>query len=228
LYPNRCVFCGEELENPEADCCQLCYNKVDIIKSNYCKKCGKLHGDLGFYCFDCSKGDHNFVSGRAMLVYNSFVKKSLFGLKFFNQTWIGKVYGRWLAEYYADSDLPIVDFIIPVPLHYTRYLKRGYNQAELLAKTFCDETGIKLLPKGLQRKGHTKAQKDLSNKQRQVNMIHAFRVNVRYKKLLEGKRVLLIDDIYTTGATIDTCAGELLQSGAKEVFFLTVAIGNGL
>lgn len=163
-----------------------------------------------------------------MFVYEDLIKKSLFGLKFFKQTWIGKVFGKLLAEYYATIDFEVVNLVIPVPLHWLRYYKRGYNQAEVIATSFCKNTGLPLGKHILRRCRHTRPQKELTDQERMQNLMNAFSINARQKKQIRGKKILLIDDIYTTGTTIDYCSKLLYENGAESVSFLTIAIGNGM
>lgn len=163
-----------------------------------------------------------------MFVYDEYLKKSLFGLKFFKQTWIGYEYGKLLGDYYIDNDLTEVDLIIPVPLHRFRYIERGFNQAEIIANELSKVIDKPVLAKCLRRSKNTKPQKDLSDKQRPLNMLKAFKVNNKYSDKINSKKILLVDDIYTTGATMDGCAKVLLDNGAREVYFVTVAIGDGL
>ncbi len=226
LYPKKCVFCQKEIKDNEADCCEICYNKIEKISDTYCTKCGKKHEVDEELCFDCKRMEHFFTNGRGMYVYEGVIKKSLFGLKFFKHTWIGHKYGKLLAKFYMENQLWEVDLVIPVPLHKGRYIERGYNQAEIITKAFCKE---KLLPyntKILRRIKATTPQKDLTDINRQKNMIKAFKVTD--KSVINNKKILLIDDIYTTGATIDGCAKVLLECGADKIYFLTIAIGKGL
>jgi len=226
LYPHKCVFCKEEIVEVEAECCEVCYNQVEIINECHCPKCGKKREVINELCYDCQVKKHYFNYGRGMFVYNTTVKKSLFGLKFFKHTWIGYVFGKLLAEFYIEENFNKVDMVIPVPLHYYRYLERGYNQAEILTKEFSNVTKIPMELKVLKRFRKTAPQKNLTDRQRCVNTLEAFRVY--NEKRIVGKRILLIDDIYTTGSTIDGCAKALIEKGAKEIYFLTVAIGDGL
>jgi len=203
-------------------------------------KCGKIREKQGLLCHDCQRVQHYFSKGRSFLVYDGFSKKSLLGLKFFGKTWVGKRYGRLLAEFYIKEKLWDFDYIIPVPLHYTRFLRRGYNQAEIIATSFLREVKKHeeewvineqkkqktMLRKVLMRRKHTKPQKTLSDIERYNNMMEAF--YIRNKFLIRDKVILLLDDIYTTGATVDGCARILLDNGARDVFVLTVAIGKGI
>lgn len=213
---------------PSGQCCEKCFQNVNIIETSFCPKCGKIREGASSICYDCRTKSHYFVSGRGMFVYNEFLKKSLFGLKFFKHTWIGAEYGKLLGDYYIQQGLPDVDLIIPIPLHMIRYLERGYNQAEIIACELARSINKPIYANCLKRNKNTKPQKDLSDKQRPLNMLKAFRVKAKYSDKIKNKKILLIDDIYTTGATIDGCAKVLLENGAHEVYFLTVAIGDGL
>lgn len=228
LYPTKCVVCGKRLENQTAEICDICYNELTIIEEFACPKCGKHRKKSGNLCFDCKKENHLFNAGRGMLVYNTLTKKSLSGLKFFGYTWIGKIYGKLLAEYFQKWCHYPVDFVIPVPIHWTRYVQRGYNQAEVIAYSFSIYSQLDILPKGLKRIRHTKPQKELNEQERIQNLSLAFKVNKKYISDIQGKNVLIIDDIYTTGSTIDGCTKALRQAGASQVYFLTVAIGDGI
>lgn len=225
LYPKRCIGCYGLLEDEEADCCQLCYNEFKIITKGYCEKCGKLHEREEAICFDCRKVSHSFEAGRGVFVYEGLIKKSLFGLKFFKHTWLGYGFGRILAGYYRQENLWNVDLIVPVPLHLFRFMERGYNQAEIIAKNLGQDLKIPCNSRILSRAKVTRPQKDLTDDERFHNLKLAFKVKNREE--IVGKKILLIDDIYTTGATIDSCAKALLDEGASKVYFLTLAIGRG-
>lgn len=225
LFPSRCICCREILEEPEADCCNVCYNELRMINQNYCQKCGKLHETKGDLCFDCRRNRHYFTQGRGVFVYEEPIKSSLFGLKFFKATWIGEKCGEILADYYQEEGLWDIDLVVPVPLHWYRFIGRGYNQAEIIVRSFSKRLRLPLDDKVLCRKKMTLPQKDLTDEERVRNLELAFRV--KNQEVIQGKRILLVDDIYTTGSTIDSCAKVLLECGAIEVYFLTVAIGKG-
>jgi competence protein ComFC len=163
-----------------------------------------------------------------MFVYEGKVKKSLFALKFFNQTWIGLSFGKLLAEFYKEQGLPDVDLVIPIPLHFFRRLHRGYNQAEIIGKSFCKYTHYTYASTCIRRHKWTKPQKDLSDVERVWNMENAFSLKKNAENAIKGKKILLIDDIYTTGTTMDSCSKLLYEFGAVKVFCSTIAIGNGI
>lgn len=217
-----------ELSEPTGQCCEKCFQNVNIIETSWCPKCGKIRERSSSLCYDCRTRSHYFVSGRGMFVYNDALKKSLFGLKFFKHTWIGKEYGKLLGDYYTQQHLPDIDLIMPIPLHSIRYIERGFNQAEIIASYLAMTIDKPMYNNYIKRSKNTKPQKDLSDKQRPLNMLKAFKVNQRHIDKIKDKKILLVDDIYTTGATMDGCAKVLLENGAREVYFLTVAIGDGL
>ena len=122
---------------------------------------------------------------------------------------------------YAGSDA--FDAVVPVPLHWMRRFWRGFNQADLLAKSFCQAQGLKYAPLILKRIRHTPSQGMKKRKQRQENVKHAFQLSDAHKKSIQGKHILLVDDVLTTGATLNACAAELLKGGAKRVSAVTLA-----
>ncbi|MBN2221200.1 MAG: ComF family protein [Vallitaleaceae bacterium] len=227
IFPTKCVFCEKKLSNPKADLCELCYTKVSYLNQNYCHQCGKQRNESEDLCYDCRSAQHRFVSGRGMFVYDEILRKSLYGLKFYNKTWVGRVLGKMAADFHLEEDLPMVDLVIPVPLHFSRRIRRGYNQAEIMAKEFSKVRGIPY-EEVLLRTKYTLPQKELTPTERFDNLVKAIRIKKSKGNSLKGKKILLMDDIYTTGATINSCSEVLLNAGAKEVFFLVAAIGNGL
>lgn len=142
----------------------------------------------------------------------------------------GKVYGRLLwdakREWLQRIREPV---LVPVPVHSKRYRKRGYNQAEEIAKEMARLSGLPMRSDLLVRVKHTAPQKELSKRERSRNLQGAFRCRADYRKLcLQGKCAIIIDDIYTTGSTVEACSQTLLQAGFDKVYFLCVCIGKGV
>ena len=140
---------------------------------------------------------------------------------------------EWLTKeliYYSE---PYINrwkpqLVIPVPLHKSRYRKRGFNQASLIAEPLAKAYGIQYDDRLLLRRNKTKAQKYLNDAERSANLKNAFVVNMaRIDRYRELEKVVIVDDIYTTGSTIDACAKELIRVGVKEVYFVTLSAGNG-
>ncbi len=192
-------------------------------------KCGKpvLRKEQE-YCHDCAHTQHYFEKGAALWVHKEPVNLSIYQFKFHNQRSFGRYYAAEMSERYRDTLLKWnPDMIIPIPLHSAKLRKRGYNQAAVVAK----ELGVLLrLPvsvKAFKRIRRTNPLKTLNPAERKRNLWNAFAVTEEGKNLLKGRTVLLIDDIYTTGSTMDEAARTLKQAGAEKVFYLTISIGQG-
>lgn len=192
-------------------------------------KCGKpIRDQEREYCYDCTCIQHYFDRGAALWLHKPPVDQSIYQFKFHNQRNFGKYYaGEMIAEY---VDVLIgwkIDMIIPIPLHPGKYRKRGYNQAAVLAEEIGKLLGIPAEESVLSRIRKTGPQKKLDPGKRRQNLKGAFSVQEKKKTMLEGKTVLLIDDIYTTGSTVDEAAYVLRKAGAEKVFYLTISIGQG-
>ncbi len=159
----------------------------------------------------------------AIFRYNHVIRKIISSLKYRDQTFVAKKFARLLFDK-AKNEIAACDLIIPVPLHVKRLRKRKFNQAILLAKNL-----LKFAPEKtfyadfLIRTKHTKPQVELKKKERESNLKNVFEVNKKYLELVRGKKIILIDDVTTTGATLENCAKVLKKYGAKEVVVLVVA-----
>ncbi len=190
--------------------------------------CGKpIVEEEAEYCQDCQENLPKFTQGRSLWLHKGEVKQSIYQFKFHNRRVYGDVYGRLLAKRYERYLVKWdIDYIVPVPIHSHRRRIRGYNQAEVLAKAFQNHLIVKIPidNKLLYRKKETIFQKKLDNKQRRSNIRGAFGLQ---KKCIIEKNILVIDDIYTTGATLNEIATVLKKNGASNVYFLTISIGQG-
>ncbi len=189
-------------------------------------KCGKpLTEERAEYCPDCRRRTYSFEKGRAAFVYDGVMRGSISRFKYHNRRKyadfyadeILKRYGRMLRSWQAEA-------LIPVPIHKSRMRKRGFNQAALVAERMGERLGIPVEKDLLVRVKKTKAQKNLSDAERRENLKNAFQVSGNELKL---KRVVLVDDIYTTGSTLDAGASVLREAGAEKVYFLSICIGRG-
>lgn len=206
--------------------CEPCRLRLHPVKEPLCKKCGKpLSAEEAEYCPDCARKKHLYTRGRAALEYDSLMRESIGRFKYKNR----REYADFYVQELLDTCGPAVrswdvDLLIPIPLHKSRRRKRGFNQAELIAKGLGRELGIPVSSNSLLRTRKTSPQKELNDQERKNNLKNAFQVvdpDVKFKK------VLLIDDIYTTGSTIDAAAAVLLEGGAEKVYFLSISIGRG-
>lgn len=206
--------------------CADCAKKIVYIEEPRCKKCGKpIRYEEKEYCYDCTKREFFYDQGRSIWLHKGPVRQSVYQFKYRNR--------RIYAEFYAEEWMRLygnklkewdIDVIIPIPLHRKRRRKRGYNQAEVLAKKLGELSGIRVDTKSVVRTVNTRPQKELNHAQRRKNLREAFCITRHWKQV---KNVLLVDDIYTTGNTIDSVAGKLKEKGVHKVMFLTISIGQG-
>ncbi|MCR5255684.1 MAG: ComF family protein [Acetatifactor sp.] len=223
IYPKRCPVCDKTAPFGEK-ICPGCREELKIITSPWCMKCGRKLEEEGAYCKDCLKKEHRFVCGRSLYEYKS-VYGSIYRFKYENRPEYGEFFGEEMYRNLKSFiDYTKAEGIVPIPLHRKRQRKRGYNQAYLLAKVISEGTDIPLYPNYLKRVKNTAPLKLLPPAQRQNNLKKAFIVSQNVVKL---KSIIVVDDIYTTGSTMDEAATALLESGVREVFFVTLA-GAGI
>lgn len=225
LFPSRCGFCNVLISgNEKYLLCDKCLNNAKFIGENCCQKCGKVlvlgYADL---CSDCRIIKHHFDKAFSVVEYRDEVKSALIRYKFFGQKKVLNTLASLALSKLGEIDS--VDLIIPVPLHKDKMRQRGFNQSEEIAGFIAKETGIQLNKTCLFRVKNTKSQSTLSRQERLKNLKNAFKgFNINQ---INGKKLLLIDDIYTTGSTVSECARELKKAGAKKVYVLTIASGRG-
>lgn len=224
FFPKVCPLC-ERVIKSSGDVCEKCDISKFLIGRNRCYKCGKpLKGNDEILCGDCRKINHTFEKGVAVFEYKEEMKESVYRFKYGNQKAYGDFYGKIAAEKYGELlKRWKIDKIIPVPMYDKKKQKRGYNQAEEFGNRLGFYTGIETDNKSLIRIKDTIPQKGLSNEQRKMNMSDAFAVDV--EKISNYKNVLLVDDIYTTGSTIDACSKILIMAGVEKVYFVCIATG---
>lgn len=200
--------------------------KITIIKPPICMRCGKpIQDELAEFCHDCEIKNFHFKRGVAVFAYSSAMKKSMYAFKYNNRREYGRYYGRVMAERFYDTVKGWgCDVLMPVPLHKYKFIKRGYNQAEVFARALSEEFGIPVDAHTLIRVRNTRPQKELSDVERKNNIENAFQTRINSIKY---KKVILVDDIYTTGTTINECAGVLKRAGVEDIYFVTACIGNG-
>lgn len=226
LYPQRCPVCDEPVPCDEGLICKECGRRLLYIREPRCRCCGKqLMDETKIYCNLCAGENHSYSYGYALYDYQT-VKQSLFRYKYGCRAEYAAFYAQDCYRHLKkEIDAMHADAIIPIPLHKERERKRGYNQAYELARELSEITKIPLRADVVHRVRNTAPQKGLDNLQRQNNLKKAFHINTDVVKL---KRVILVDDIYTTGATMDAVAKELKKHGVGEIMFLALSIGEGI
>ena len=225
LYPRRCPVCDGVIPVGKGLICPECLSKVRLVKEPVCLRCGKeIAAAEADYCYDCSRHERSFVRGYAMAVYDRTMRDSLSRFKNGGRMDYGDWYAEALWERFArELEGLRADCLVPVPVHRSRLSRRGYNQAGLVAKRLGKKLGIPVLHRALIRRRNTRAQKLLSGGERGRNLEGAFCPG---RQPAAGLRVILLDDIYTTGATAQACTRALLGAGAREVYLVCICIGE--
>ncbi len=205
--------------------CPQCADSLEAIRNPFCRKCGKpLLDDRNEYCDDCRARAHQFREGRALYPYPA-VRKSIYRYKYQGRKEYAWFYGREMARHLGDTIRRWrPDALVPVPLHRTRQAVRGFNQAAALAEALGRELGIPVENHLIRRIRKTVPQKLLSRQMRQNNLKRAFKIS---KNVVKLNTIIIIDDIYTTGSTVDAITAVLQEAGIGHVYFITLAIGKG-
>ena len=225
LFPRRCPVCGDIVLPKGRLICPGCLKKLSFVTPPVCMKCGKEIGsELQEYCPDCLRRPRSFEYGMALLNYNKTAAASMAAVKYRNKREYLDFYARAAAVRFGERiQASGIQRIVPVPVHPSRFRKRGFNQAEELAGRLSQELQIPAAGLLLRVK-KTDPQKGLGAGGRLKNLAQAFQALPEAKN---WERVLLVDDIYTTGSTAEACTRALLNAGVKKVYFFAVCIGHG-
>jgi len=226
VFPPKCPSCGIFLSTEEPSFCGECFRGINFITPPFCPRCGLPYHTIDYspdhLCEQCSIDERTFEMARAVGYYDGTLLRSIQQLKYHGKLSFTKPLGKLLVDYLTTSEDGIsYELIVPVPLHRRRLKERGFNQSSLLAKVVAKKTLTPLDASSLRRIRWTEPQTNLSGKERQRNVKGAF--EVVKKDGIEGKKILLIDDVFTTGSTVAECAKALLKAGAKRVDVLTLA-----
>ena len=223
LYPRHCPGCGRILKNQRALLCPSCRQTVSPFTEDYCLRCGRPVEPEQEYCAECSRRARAFDAGRSVFLYDERWKTSIERYKYYGY--------REFADFYAEAMAYIFrsvraewrpDLIVPVPLHRKKERQRGFNQSWLLARKISRLTGIPAEKDLVVKNRATASQKKLSAPERKKNLRGAFSVRRR----ITGITALVIDDVYTTGSTVEEMAAALKAAGAAKVYFLTLCTAN--
>ena len=230
LFPRRCPVCGEIVQPIGEKICPSCVRLLSPVRQPCCKKCGKEISDMqGEFCPDCMRRRKTFDSGMALLNYNETARRSMAAIKYKNRREYLDFYAQAMAlRFEKIVKVWSADALIPVPVHPSRRRVRGFNQAEELARRLSDYWEIPTDTKILIRKKKTLPQRDLGPSQRLKNLQEAFDLHpsVQDRQNLP-KCVIIIDDIYTTGSTVEACSRILRAAGIKHIHVLAICIGKG-
>lgn len=225
LYPPRCPLCDEVLF-PGQSTCVGCAKEVKLMCEPVCKKCGKaLTDERREFCTDCGKKKHFYCQGKAVFAYEGKIKSSMYRFKYANKREYAAFYAEEAAYLYENwVREKQIEAIVPVPMYFFKKRRRGYNQAEVFAKQLGKKLNIPVDNKLVKRIRNTVPQKELNDVQRKSNLKNAFQLAT---DIVKYKQILLVDDIYTTGSTIDEISGVLLNAGVKNIYYICISIGSG-
>lgn len=232
VFPLDCKICGKPIrESKGYSICEDCFKTIELIDKPYCKKCNKpllisvdlFRQEQNIFCVDCKKKKYSFEFARSVGRYDGVLKECIHLFKYYGEKELAKPLGKLLIDYLTKNEefRELIDLIIPVPLHKNDLRKRGFNQSVLLAKIIGNYFSIPVKEEVLIKKRLTPSQVNLSKKERDKNIFKAFFINE--SKEVKEKNILILDDIFTTGSTVEECAKELKKAGTKNIFVLTLA-----
>jgi ComF family protein len=216
ILPPRCLSCGKTIARG-GDVCGTCWRGLSFISGAMCVCCGlpfELDIGAGALCGPCLAQTPLIHRARAALVYDEASKALVLPFKHADRLDCAPAFARWMARAGAEL-LASGPIITAIPLHRRRLLTRRYNQAAVLALALGTLTGQAAIPDLLQRHRPTPSQGGLSAQARRTNVRGAFRINPRHQNLVSGRHILLVDDVHTTGATLDEAARTLLAGGGQ-------------
>lgn len=227
MFPSKCFVCQEVLPFGSGGVhCEACGDELKVITSNVCKRCGKPIEKEKQLCHDCRERHHNYLQGCAVWAYEGVICDLIYQFKTKDALYLSDYFADQLAERFMSQKWPEIDLICSVPLHPIKLRQRHYNQSSILSEALGKRVNIPVNNQLLRRIKYTKGQKALSDFDRVNNVQAAFAATIEGN--WEGLRILIVDDIYTTGNTIDACASVLKARGVQDIYFITLAIGKGV
>lgn len=224
LLPYRCLACGLVIPDPHSICAS-CWQKLRFITEPFCPLCGvpyqnALSGQVE--CADCHITPPTFCKARSLLIYDDLSRELILKLKHADRTDLAPTFAYWL-RHQCQPILQASDLLTVVPLHWQRLVRRRYNQAALVAYYLARGQNLPYWPGLLQRIRPTPSQGQKTRAERYENVAGAFRITPRQQASLKNKRILLLDDVMTTGATVNEASRLLHQAGASAVHVITLA-----
>jgi ComF family protein len=228
LLPPLCLSCDAPVGANQA-LCPACWSGIHFITAPLCASCGAPFeapvGD-GMLCASCAANPPVFTAARSAMLYDDASKRLILSFKHSDRTHPAGALASWMhragQDFWAEAD-----YVMPVPLHRWRLFKRRYNQSALLAQHLSIIAKKPILIDALVRLRPTPIQGRMNRKERQANVKSAFGLNQHYAEQIKGKTIVLVDDVLTTGATVNECSQVLLDAGAKAIKVLTLARVKG-
>lgn len=224
VFPSGCLGCQEILDQPSFFCTR-CASEIEILAGRGCRICGRFFTDDttgSGVCLACRSKPPDFDQALALALYNGPLGEAVRRFKYQRHWATGAALAAFLAERAPSEWLGRFDVLAPVPLHPRRLFLRGFNQAVVLGRDLARGPLLTLAPRLLKRLRHTRPQVGLDPRARRQNVAGAFAVRQGEGRVVEGAGVLVLDDVFTTGATANECARVLKQAGADHVGVLTL------
>lgn len=221
IYPSLCINCLKVVDGKNNVLCIDCFTDIDFISDPKCIKCSypfEIKLDSDSFCGSCLIATPLYKAAYNLLYYNDQTSKLIHRFKYYNQSFILEELVRLLLKQINKDD---IDIIIPVPIHLLKLIIRTYNQTQIIAEIIGKKISKQVYGNILIKTKYTKPQAKITRKQRLVNVKNSF--SIKNAALIIGKNILLVDDVMTTGSTINECVRLLLASGAKDVFVATIA-----
>lgn len=222
IFPPRCLSCPNFTLTNDGFCAE-CWLKINFISHPYCKLCGykfDIFISENSFCGKCLYKSPPFNKARSLIKFDQFSKKLIHDFKYHDKTHLAKIFSKLLYYRYKE-DIADVDIIAPVPMHKFKRLFRMYNQAQILAHETAKILNKPIYENLLIKYKWTKSQAFLTRNQRKKNLSKSLKINDKY--IIENKKILLIDDVITTGVTIHECSKILKQAGADSIVVVSIA-----
>lgn len=227
FLPEHCVACGAYVPFPSPfPLCERCQGRIVFLRERICLRCGRaMPSGSAPLCHMCRRVTYHFEYARAVSVYASPIREAIHAFKYRGVVSLARFFGMLLVAYCEEFPfLKEVDLVLPVPLHPAREWERGFNQAALLAEFVGEALRIPVALRGVSRIRPTLPQVGLKARDRRKNVEGAFRV--KDQEIIQGKRILVIDDVLTSRATVESLSRTLKEAKAGRVFVLAVASGR--
>ncbi|NQT64719.1 MAG: ComF family protein [FCB group bacterium] len=218
FFPKICLSCDEHLLENEQYICSSCFNVLEFLE-DICLICGAPKTEEK--CRVCQTNEFLFKEARSVFMFNTVVQNLIHEFKYNEITRIAKFFGK-LSQEYIEKFQPFdhIDYVVPVPLHKVKKRSRGFNQSEYLTRQIARNMNWKHLPNLIKRKRFTETQTKLNKEQRRKNVSFAFKINSKY--IIKGKNILLVDDVFTTGATVNSITAVLKEKQVNKVYVFTI------
>lgn len=221
--PGRCPACDAQVATT-GRFCAICFREASLVSEPFCRRCGIPFDDgpARSICEACYAHPPSFGRARAVLAYDDLARRLILPLKYSGRSEVARAFASQMVRT-GHSTFLRADLLVPVPMHTRRLRRRRYNQAALLALALSHLTSVPAVPDALIRTRSTAPLKTLSARSRRAEVSGAFRIRPRRKEIVDGARIVLVDDVMTSGATVNACTDALMMAGAACVDVVALA-----